>query len=152
VTRVIRPAVDGDRDILLAWRNDPDDYRWYGTPEPVDARTHAAWLAARLAAHPPTLWVVEEDGIVRGSVRIDPDGGATGSVSVVVDPAARGRGLAALLVAHLEGVAPALGLTRLEASVHGGNEPSLRLFRSGGYVPERVDGPFTVLVRTLPPG
>jgi RimJ/RimL family protein N-acetyltransferase len=152
VSRVIRPAAEGDRDLLLAWRNDPGDYRWYGSPEPVDPDTHGEWLAARLAMEPPTLWVVEDDGTVCGSVRIDPEAGATGSVSVVVDPAARGRGIAAGLISHLDAVAPALGLTRLEAVVHADNEPSRRLFLSAGYVPERTDGAFTVLVRTLPAG
>lgn len=151
MSRVIRTAEDVDRDILLAWRNDPDDYRWYGTPEAVDPLAHGDWLTARLTARPATLWVVEEDGVVCGSVRVDPTGDdRTGSISVVVAPTHRGRGLAALLLAHVETVAADLGLLRLQATVHTGNASSQRLFRSAGYTPVGAEPPFDILVRTIP--
>ncbi len=143
----VRPVTAADGDVLLAWRNDAADVRFFGTPEPVTEEAHRAWLADRVAEHPPTVWIAEADGQPAGSARVDGD---SGTVSVVVDPRFRGQGVGRRLLAHLDTAAGDLALVTLIARVHRDNEPSLRLFGAAGYSIIGEEDPFVVLAKTLP--
>lgn len=54
--------------------------------------------------------------------------------SIAVDPAARDRGLGALLLADAEAVAEVLGATRLRLEVRVDNIAAIALYRARGYV------------------
>lgn len=56
-------------------------------------------------------------------------------VHIVAAPAARGRGLAPLLIAHAEQRMREDGFTRLFARIWHSNEPSRRAFRRAGWQP-----------------
>jgi hypothetical protein len=43
---VLRAAIDGDRDVALAWRNHPDVRRVSLTTHVIGADEHRAWWAA----------------------------------------------------------------------------------------------------------
>jgi RimJ/RimL family protein N-acetyltransferase len=131
---VVRPVALDDRDALLAWRNDPTAFRWYRTAAPVSDADHDAWLAERLARPDPLLWLAELDGRPVGSVRLDRIPAERAAVSVAVDRGARGRGVGSALLAHAAAAGRALGCAALDAEVGDGNEASLALFASAGYV------------------
>lgn len=130
---VLRPATHADAALLLEWRNDPEAVRFSLTGRTVGASPHASWLAARLAGNTPRLWIAEEGRDPVGQVRVDLDG-ATGTVSIAVAPAHRGKGvgtgiLHALLV-EME-ADPEVGT--LQATVHADNAASLRAFERAGF-------------------
>jgi spore coat polysaccharide biosynthesis protein SpsF len=131
----LRPATAADTDRLLAWRNDDGAVRTSRTGRTVAPDEHRAWLARRLDDPATRLWVAELDGEPMGSARVDVTG-AQGTVSIVVDPARRGRGRgSAMLAAVQEQLAGDPQVDELVADVHVANETSRRLFAAAGFTP-----------------
>ena len=97
---VLRPATSADRALLIEWRNDQDVVRYSLSGRPVAAAEHANWLTARLAEPAPRLWIAEEAGEPVGQVRIDLED-ETGTVSISVAPARRGRGVGSRMLRAL---------------------------------------------------
>ena len=130
---VLRPATSADRALLLEWRNDQDVVRYSLSGRPVAAAEHANWLTARLAEPAPRLWIAEEAGEPVGQVRVDLED-ETGTVSISVAPAHRGRGVGSrmlwALVIEMEADAAVRSLLAL---VHGENTASLRSFERAGF-------------------
>ena len=133
----LRGATPDDRALVLEWANDPVTRLWSFHPAPIEAETHAAWFAARLADHANRLWIGEADEVPIGQVRahIGDDGRVELGISIA--PAARGRRLAApLLRAGMAAAGSELGATAFVALIRPDNDVSLRLFRGVGFVDE----------------
>lgn len=147
----LRPALERDRDRLLAWRNDADAVRFSRTG-PVTRATHDAWFSARLTDPSTRIWLGHVGGTAVGQVRVDIDDGR-GLVSLFVAPEARGRGLAAPFLDGLHNALRVdLQVVHLVAHVRTDNVPSLRAFQRAGYRRQSVDGEFMVLGRPLTEG
>ncbi len=129
----VRPARLEDRDVLLAWRNDPSAYQWYREAAPVDGEAHDAWLGRLLARGEDTMWLADLDGVPLGSVRLDLHEDGAADVSIVVDAAHRGHGTGRLLLEWVEQQSPRLGVTMLVALVQEANTSSRTLFERAGY-------------------
>lgn len=123
-----------DADQLLAWANDAvTRAASFGRPV-VGREAHVAWLADTLAREDRRLWVVEEEGLPIGQVRIDRDAEGTGTISIGLAPGARGRGAGArVLDAALAAAMAELGIRRFCAIVHEDNAASRRLFERAGF-------------------
>lgn len=134
---VLRRAVPGDCERLLAWRNDPLIRERSFTTGVVSAADHQRWLARTLADPDRRLFVAEQAGRPLGQLRLDRDG-AEAEVSIAVAPAARGRGVAAAMLAAADLEAARWGLDCLQARVKPSNVRSLRLFRRNGYAETTV--------------
>jgi spore coat polysaccharide biosynthesis predicted glycosyltransferase SpsG/RimJ/RimL family protein N-acetyltransferase len=130
-----RDAGPPDADLLLAWRNDPATRASSRSQDPVARADHVRWLDGVLADPTRLLLVVEHTGRPAGTVRFDRVDDALWEVSITVAPHARGRGLAARVLAAGEvawrdrvGDGPAV-----LACVRPGNRASARLFEAAGY-------------------
>lgn len=149
----LRPARAEDRDLLLAWANDPITRAAGFHPERIDLAAHEHWLTARLADPLGRLWIGEAGGRPVGQLRVDRDETGRGIVGISMAPDARRRGLAgALLRAGMASAVAELGVTMFVAFVRPDNEASLRLFARAGYIdtgPSELAGvPCRVLVRS----
>ena len=109
------------------------------------APTWADFDAGRLPEH--RFVAVDRDGTVRGWIAVSPTSARAvyaGVVehSVYVDPAARGRGVARLLLATLIGSTEAAGIWTIQSGVFPENTGSLALHQRAGFrvigVRERV--------------
>ena len=98
-------------------------------------RRHLGSVTAR-------LYVAELDGVVRGASLLFFRAGSTGArlYSLVVDTAARGRGLGATLLADAQGAARRRGCVRMQLEVRADNHAAIALYRHAGFG----------LARTLP--
>lgn len=81
------------------------------------------------------VWVAEDDGVVVGDAVVLYRRGfaAARLYSVVVDPARRGRGVGAALLAHAEREAIARGCVAMRLEVRGDNHAAQRLYAARGY-------------------
>jgi spore coat polysaccharide biosynthesis predicted glycosyltransferase SpsG/RimJ/RimL family protein N-acetyltransferase len=151
----VRPANAADADPLLRWRDDPTTRAASRSTATIDPDGHRAWLARVLADDDRHLLVGADDRGEVGTVRWDRVDDGEWEVGITVAPDRRGEALAGRLLAGgeawLAGQEPATNT--LLATVHNDNEPSLRLFRSAGYLPDLpadADG-FQRLVRQRVP-
>ncbi len=108
---------------------------WTETPKSADDMTR--WFDARVALGYPVL-VAEEGGAVLGYASYGPfrpGEGYRGTVehSVYVVRAARGRGIARLLMARLIAAARAAGLARMVGGVSADQPASMDLHRKLGF-------------------
>jgi len=131
-----RPATRADRDLLLAWRNDPQTRAASRSRGIVEDAEHDGWLASVLADRDCTLLVAcGADGPL-GSVRFD-RAGEEAEISVVLAPSRRGAGLGTRMIAEATELqlASRPELRRVVAEVGPENERSLAAFQRAGYRP-----------------
>jgi len=126
----LREADVGDCNRVWTWNNAPEVRASSRSPATIPLDTHRMWFAQRLTRTSCRMWIVEEDGIPAGVVRIDRITSLASAISVVVAPEARGRGLGrraiALACTHWE--------RPLLAEIHPTNVASQTCFASCGFV------------------
>ncbi|HET6316700.1 MAG TPA: bifunctional UDP-2,4-diacetamido-2,4,6-trideoxy-beta-L-altropyranose hydrolase/GNAT family N-acetyltransferase, partial [Chloroflexota bacterium] len=134
----LRPAVAQDAEIFFDWRNESVARRMSFTGDPVDWERHRLWFARKLADESCILRVVEIHQLPLGHYRLDWVGGEA-TLSYLVDPVARGRGLGSWLVSRA--MADAAGRhASVRAEVKAGNGPSLHVFRRLRFSETAADG------------
>lgn len=93
------------------------------------------WVAEAAAGADKTLFVAEEDGrwlgVVGGFARVDPQ--EVQLISMWVDPAARGRGIAQRLIRAVAGWALGRGSSRVVLFVQEANAPAQALYERAGF-------------------
>ena len=136
----LRAATLADAALLLAWRNDPVTLAASFTSGEVTADEHEAWLTRRLADPSCQLWIAEQAGAPVGQARIDADG----EISISIDSAARGRGLAAQVI---ELACRAATAPIIVARVKSDNQASLRAFVAAGFEQVRASAESVELQR-----
>ena len=133
----LRPVRAADADLLLGWRNDAGVVATSGTGRGVEPDEHRDWFAAVVDDPGRRIWIAELAGRPVGQVRVDVEDGC-GTVSISIDAAARGQGLAAPVLAALHGrLSTDEQVTRLVADIAADNLASQRAFARVGY--EAVD-------------
>lgn len=149
---MLRPAVDADRDTVLAWRNHPDVRAVSLTTHVITPAEHASWWAAAMADPERHILIFDERGVVVFDLRTDP-----ASWSFYLDVAGLGPRLLPtwlrLEQAAVEHAFGPLGLTRLGGETLADNKQVLALHRRFGFAETRryerlVDGTPTTVVWT----
>ncbi len=149
---MLRPAVDADRDTVLAWRNHPDVRAVSLTTHVITPAEHASWWAAAMADPERHILIYDERGVVVFDLRTDP-----ASWSFYLDVAGLGPRLLPtwlrLEQAAVEHAFGPLGLTRLGGETLADNKQVLALHRRFGFAETRryerlVDGTPTTVVWT----
>jgi len=143
----LRPATPADCDLLWAQRNEEGARAASLSTAPIPLSDHRSWYARALADPCVTLLVAEDppSGTPLGHVRLTrrPPTADTATISLVVDLAARGRGIGpAILRAATAWARTRAGLDAILALIRPDNIPSLRAFERAGYqyVGVRVEG------------
>jgi GNAT superfamily N-acetyltransferase len=99
--------------------------------------TWETWAADAAEGRGKVLFLAEDDnrllGVVGGFRRLDPD--EVQLVSLWVEPAARGRGVAQLLIRAVAGWATSVGARRVFLFVQEANAPGRALYRRAGFRP-----------------
>jgi RimJ/RimL family protein N-acetyltransferase len=132
---MLRPATPEDLPILTAIARREDVARTLATDAPGS-------LAAALADEAGELLVIEDGGKVVGAVRwvlINRRSRIADIRTLMLDPAARGRGVATLAVRELaRRLFLERWLHRVEAEVYGFNLGGRRVFERAGFVQEGI--------------
>ena len=105
--------------------------------------TWREWVAGAADGDEKALFVADEDGkwlgVVGGFVRVDPQ--EVQLISMWVDRAARGRGIARDLIRELAAWTRQRGSTRLVLFVQEANEPAQQLYARAGFRPTGARAP-----------
>lgn len=110
-------------------------FGWNGDFEALIARIYNEYHFAP-DTPPKALWVVEQDGVVMGSVFCMPSDGIAGSAQLrmlYVEPPARGRGLGRLLVDQCVRFARDSGYERIRLWTHSIQEAARRAYAGAGF-------------------
>ena len=131
----LRPAKISDARRLWSWANDPETRRASFTPGRIAWKDHLAWFRSKLASKAVRIYIGVTPGArPLGQVRFEGDRPGRAVVSIVVAPAARGKGVGRLLLAlGLPRAEKDLGVRTIHACVKMDNPASLALFRSAGF-------------------
>jgi aminoglycoside 6'-N-acetyltransferase len=126
---VLRPAVDADADLLVAWHDDPEIARYWD-----DERFKREELLGRLRRPDVEAYIVEADGEPVGYLQVWQEGSA-GGLDMFLVPGARGRGLGSdaggALARHLR---DERAWRRVTVDPYLWNEPAIRAWRRAGFV------------------
>ena len=159
------PIVDGDATLrmlaeadlatTMAWRNHPESRGWFHSTDEISAEQHAEWFRRYLGRDDDYVFVLEIAGARVAQVSLyDIRDGAAEFGRLLVDPAARGRGVSHRAVALcLRFASDALGLRELHLEVKRDNARAIRAYEAAGF---RTDDSgagahgSTVMVRELP--
>jgi len=148
----LRPAAPGDEALLLRWANDPAVRASSFSKQPIQAEDHHNWFKAGLS-NPDRLQLVALDQMncPVGQIRFDRVDGLA-RIDISVDAAARGQGLAGVLIPS--------GLAAMQqhwgsgseafAEVLPKNRASQAVFVRAGFVPEPNPDPKAVSVAPPP--
>ncbi len=136
----LRPVVAGDAELLLGWANDPDTRAASLSPDPIPHDEHVAWLDRRIARPEAPTLLAQVDGTAVGVVRFDPLDERSAEISITLDPAHRGRRLAApvIVAGCLAAFAADPALVGIDARVRAENVRSARAFLAADF--DRVAG------------
>lgn len=132
----VRLATLADAAELLEWRNDEHTRAASRSVGQVSRDQHERWLAAVLADPRRKLYIIETtDGPVRsvGMCRFDSEDSGPTEVSINLNPAFRGRGLAAPVLSAAIEMFRARGGGELTATIRPGNHASIRAFERAGF-------------------
>ena len=125
---MLRPAEDGDADLLVSWHDDPDVSRYWD-----DERFTRHEMVARLHRADVEAYIVEAGGQPVGYLQIWREDDA-GGIDMFLAPGARGRGLgpdaARAAALHLR---DARGWIRVTADPYLSNDAAVRAWRRAGF-------------------
>ena len=127
----LRPLSRTDLDTVRRLRN--ANRQWFFDSREVSAADQAKWFDG-LSDRPVEFFVIEDDDRVVGTISLSARGDEVEVGNLILDPAARGRGLmrqAVSLLSSKPGV--------YFAEVKSDNESSLRVFRACGFEESSAD-------------
>lgn len=137
-----RGISESDALLIVGWRSDPENYRWFRRQSPVTLAQHLSWFRRYL--DDPTRYdfiVLDPDGAPVGTAGLSAIHGGSCEVNYMIgEESARGRGYATEAVRAMCSLAFAeLGVSRVEARILSDNEASLRTAMAAGLTEtERV--------------
>jgi len=123
----LRPATEADVDQVWAWNNAPEVRTQSKDSHPIPLDSHRAWFAQRLVAVDP-MWIVEDDGVAVGTLRVDRRHGV-GYISIALGAHARGRGVGRRAIRE----ACAQVLPPVVAEIKATNAASRACFKACGF-------------------
>lgn len=134
----IRPASDTPEDRRYVWKvnNDPSVRERATNTESIPWEEHVEWYADVMADPDRLLFVTQYEGRDCGVVRYDlDDGTAEAEISIALQPEFRGKHIGRGVIRFTSlSILERTGVETVVAHVRPGNQPSLKAFRSAGYV------------------
>jgi L-amino acid N-acyltransferase YncA len=110
-------------------------------------KQHLDWFATALSNDARLLLMVGQHGKTLGHVRLDrdPDYPDLAEISIYLNPACRGAGLARPVLEAAMRFARGQGIHCFRAQAHRDNAASIRLFTKAGFITSCEDGAFLEL-------
>ncbi|MSQ82853.1 MAG: GNAT family N-acetyltransferase [Myxococcales bacterium] len=130
----LRRATPADAHAVWRWNNHPSVRAVSLSTAEIAWPDHQTWFATKVADPQCRMWIITLDGAPSGIVRIDRRG-CSGTVSIAIDPAARGQGVGpAALRQACSRYFGETGDNLIEAGILADNIASLKAFAAVGFV------------------
>lgn len=130
----LRPVRTDDAELLFSWANDPAAREASFSNSPVSWEYHRVWIQKRLLLSDPFYMAVAQKGRGIAVIRFDLSPAGFATISFNLAPAARGAGLAALI---LKNACDRFRFTHPTTPVHAwikvSNPASIRCFEKAGF-------------------
>lgn len=131
---VLRPVELTDARTVWNWRNHPEVRATAFDTNEIPWQQHEDWFSRSLVNDDRLMRIAEWQGKAAGFVRLDRDA-SYAEVSIFLDPAIKGAGLASAMLAKVEREIPTeWDVKLLRAGIRPENEISIKLFENAGYV------------------
>jgi RimJ/RimL family protein N-acetyltransferase len=134
----LRMLTTGDLPATMAWRNHPESRGWFHSTGEISAERHAEWFRRYLERDDDYVLILEIAGVPVAQVAVyDVSDGAAEFGRLLVDPAARGRGISHRAIALcLRFATDVLGVREIYLEVKRDNVRAIRAYEAAGF---RVD-------------
>jgi len=130
----LRNAASEDSSLLFNWANDPQTRQNAFSTAAIPWETHQRWFQSKLASGETKIFIAGVDEIPMAQIRFELEGNGSWKISFSIDPAWRGRGLAAHILKIGVKSMRALGKTGpFFGEVKPDNVPSWRAFETAGF-------------------
>lgn len=140
VTLELRPAESADAELLFTWANDPYVRAMAFSQAPIAWATHLAWFEQKRQDASTDIWICEQFGKAIGQCRLNAITPLIGEIHLNLNPACRGLGLAAAMIAKAFQASIARHQWQeIHAVVKLSNHASLRAFIRAGFQPTRQE-------------
>jgi aminoglycoside 6'-N-acetyltransferase len=128
---IVRPAADGDAELLAAWHADPDVSRFWD-----DETFSVAEIRQRLARPDADAWIIEADGVPVGYLQSwwEADEPRRGGLDGFLVPSARGGGLMPDAASALSRALLAEGWAAVTVDPYAWNTWAIRGWQKAGFV------------------
>ena len=129
-TTIVRPAIDDDIDLLVAWWVDPDTSRYWDGETFTSKQMHA-----RLRRKGVDAWIIEENGDPVGYLQSwwEDDAPLRGGLDGFLIPGARGRGLMPDAASALARSLLTAGWESVTVDPYAWNERAIRGWAKAGF-------------------
>ncbi len=145
---IMREITEADTDFIVKLRSDPDAYKYFLYPHPLQKREHIRWFRDKYLNDDCQSGYIARLKLENCAVGVfyarQTDDCKT-EVSYILAPSARGKGLATEAVFGLERLCKACtDVSAFTAQIHVDNLPSLNFINRLGYLPGERFGDFIV--------
>lgn len=139
-TLALRQAESADAELLFTWANDPNVRAMAFNKAPIAWATHLAWFEQKRQDASTDIWICEQFGQAVGQCRLNAITPLIGEIHLNLNPACRGLGLAAAMIAKACQASIARHQWQeIHAVVKLSNHASIRAFIRAGFQPTRQE-------------
>lgn len=130
-----RGISEEDAALIVSWRSDPENYRFFLDPRPITLEEHMKWYARYREDETRYDFIIKEDGHPIGIVGLSHIDSDSCEINYIIgDKGARGKGYAKEAVrAMCDAAFDSLGVRHIDARIVPGNEASLKVLLAVGF-------------------
>lgn len=150
---IMREIAESDTDFIVELRSNPEAYRYFLAPHPLQKQEHICWYRERyLKDNNQSSYIsrLKSDNTSVGVFSAKQTGENKTEISYILSPAARGKGLATEAALGLESLCiKYTDVSAFTAQIHIDNTPSIKLINRLGYIQKERAGDFIMYQKEI---
>lgn len=150
---IMYEITEADTDFIVELRSDPDAYKYFLAPHPLQKKEHICWYKERyLKDDGQSNYIARSrtDNTPLGVFSAKQIGENKTEISYILSPDARGKGLATEAALGLESLCEKYtNVSAFMAQIHIDNVPSIQFINRLGYIPKERIGDFIIYQKVI---
>ena len=150
---IMQEITEADTDFIVELRSDPEAYRYFLAPHPLQKQEHICWYRERyLKDDNQSSYIarLKSDNIAVGIFSAKQIDENKTEISYILSPAAHGKGLATEAVLELESLCKKyIDVSAFTAQIHMDNAPSIKFINRLGYTQKEHAGDFILYQKEI---